>query len=265
MTSRPHGTRATSLLTASALALAATGAIAGACSSNSAGGPPAGTTPFTDSGLIGCLSVNQGCFTTGGAAYETPSTTATCSPSGGPTSGPPDDHCQGEAAQAVTPASCHAGPMDSGMRDAGAPKDAGLPPGPCGENADYGMTMYGHEADDDDCKYHVSYTSTPICENDGTYFIVTANYLTRDHAPLSGACTFAELCLNDEHPAPNVDQSPSTGSQLVVEGPPGTYTVGPVVFDAPGDWTVRFHFNAECCDVVDDSPHGHAAFHVTVP
>jgi hypothetical protein len=125
--------------------------------------------------------------------------------------------------------------------------------------------MYNTSGDDDDCKYSVSYTSTPICENNGTYFVVTANYLTRNGAPLTGASTFAELCLSDTHPAPALDSRPPQGSQQVVEGPPGTYTIGPVEFDAPGDWTVRFHFNEVCCDVAPSSPHGHAAFHVTVP
>jgi hypothetical protein len=141
-------------------------------------------------------------------------------------------------------------------------------PGPCDENGTdgaYGSTHYGTEADDDDCKYHVSYTASPICENNGTYFVVKANYLSGTMGPLTGASTFAELCLSDTHPGPAVDGRPPNGSQQVVEGPPGTYTVGPVQFDASGDWTVRFHFNEFCCDTLPNSPHGHAAFHVTVP
>ena len=35
---------------------------------------------------------------------------------------------------------------------------------------------------------------------------------------------------------------------------PGTYVVGPVVFDQPGNWVFRFHFNEECLDVVPESP-----------
>jgi hypothetical protein len=151
--------------------------------------------------------------------------------------------------------------------DAGATEDAGATPAPgqCGENGpDYGATMYGNEANDDDCKYHVTYSTSPICENDGTYFVVTATYLT-NNAPLTGACTFAELCLNDTHVIPASDSRPPSGKQTVVEGPPGTYTIGPVQFDESGMWTVRFHFNELCCDVADASPHGHAAFFVNVP
>jgi hypothetical protein len=181
-------------------------------------------------------------------------------------------HCNGVTPQTVAATSCDiadAGATpDAGTGDAAASGDAGPAPTPgqCGENgADYGATMYGTEGDDDDCKYHASYTVTPICESDGTYFTVTANYLTRSGAPLTGACTFAELCLNNSHPAPEADSPPPQGSQQVVEGPPGTYTIGPVVFDAPGMWTVRFHFNEICCDVANNSPHGHAAFFVNVP
>ena len=45
----------------------------------------------------------------------------------------------------------------------------------------------------------------------------------------------------------------------------GKYSVGPIKFDAPGDWTVRFHFYENCNDAPEDSPHGHAAFFVHVP
>jgi hypothetical protein len=214
--------------------------------------------------------------------------------------GAADTHCVGVPPQTVNPASCSVNvdagpPLDddassspdddaapTSSSDAGdyAGDDAGDDgaangaaaaqpvPGPCDENGidgAYGTTMYGTEGDDDDCKYHVSYTASPICENKGTYFVVTANYLTGAGGPLTGASTFAEVCLSDTHPGPGIDGRPPTGQQQVVEGPPGTYTIGPVQFDAPGDWTVRFHFNEFCCDVADDSPHGHAAFHVTVP
>jgi hypothetical protein len=244
---------------------------------------PPGTTPVTSAPYSVCATLQPGSFTTSGS-YTVPATTS-CTPSGMPTSGVADTHCVGVTPQTVNGGSCSVEYDDAGTTsgddggttsssdagDAGeASGDAGTQPapGPCDENGTdgaYGSTMYGTEGDDDDCKYHVSYTASPICENNGTYFVVTANYLTRDGAPLTQASTFAELCLNDTHPAPNVDARPPYGNQQVVEGPPGTYTVGPVQFDAPGDWTVRFHFNEFCCDVLPDSPHGHAAFHVTVP
>jgi hypothetical protein len=151
--------------------------------------------------------------------------------------------------------------------DTGATCVANVCTGPCDENgADgaYGYTHFGTSGNDDDCKYQVSYTASPICENNGTYFVVTASSLATGK-PVTGASTFAEVCLSSSHPAPTIDARPPNGDQQVVEGPAGVYTVGPVQFDSSGTWTVRFHFNEFCCDVADDSPHGHAAFFIDVP
>jgi hypothetical protein len=150
---------------------------------------------------------------------------------------------------------------------AGDDAGAGPTPGPCDENGTdgaYGTTHYGTESDDDDCKYHVRYVASPICRNNGTYFVVNATHLAGG-APLTGAAAFAEMCLSDTHAPPAINARPPNGSQQVVEGPPGTYTIGPVQFDASGNWTVRFHFNEFCCDGTPNSPHGHVAFHITVP
>ncbi|HTQ48329.1 MAG TPA: hypothetical protein VMI75_36485 [Polyangiaceae bacterium] len=263
-----------------------------ACSSSSSnssgdGGSttPSGTTPQTMAPYPVCTALEQGAFTTtSGGAYTEP-TTKSCSSAGMPTSGAADTHCAGMPPTTVKGSDCNVMGGDDGGGDdgggsggddgGGSGGDAGMmgddgggapTPGPCGENGpDYGATMYGTAGDDDDCKYHVTYTASPICENNGTYFVVKADYLAGSGGPLTGAATFAELCLSDTHPAPAIDARPPNGSQQVVEGPPGTYTIGPVQFDAPGNWTVRFHFNEFCCDGTDNSPHGHAAFHITVP
>ena len=116
--------------------------------------------------------------------------------------------------------------------------------------------MYDTSGRDDDCKYTVSYTVDPICENDGATFIVTAKYAT-DGTPVVGAKTRLEAFLSDTHPAPN-------SGAVTTETTPGTYTIGPVKFDAAGKWTVRYHFFEDCADA-DDSPHGHAAFYINVP
>jgi hypothetical protein len=231
---------------------------------------PPGTTPVTTTPYPECAPLDPGTFTANAGSYATPSTNA-CTKAGGPTAGAADAHCVGVTPQATLGSSCDA--TDAGSTGAGGSAPAGdagpgPTPGPCDENGTdgaYGGTMFGTEGDDDDCKYHVSYTATPICENNGTYFVVKATHLAGSGGPLTGASTAAEICLSDTHPAPAVDGRPPGGSQQVVEGPPGTYTIGPVVFDAPGDWTVRFHFNEFCCDTLPTSPHGHAAFHVTVP
>jgi hypothetical protein len=173
----------------------------------------------------------------------------TCS-AGGPVTGAADMHCSGDGGpvvQRVNPAVCHP--------DAGAGADAAAGDG--GDMMpDYGDTMYNAAGDDDDCKYHVTWTATPICQDTDVTFTVTATYKT-DGSPVRMAATRAEVLLSDTHPAPNTLQTPT-------ETAPGVYTVGPVRFDASGMWTVRFHFFETCTDS-EESPHGHAAFYVSVP
>jgi hypothetical protein len=129
---------------------------------------------------------------------------------------------------------------------------------------DYGPTMYGSSGDDDDCKYSVSWTSTPIRENTDVTFTVTINELasTPPNAPATGGDVILEVFLTNIHPG-------DTTRVTSKETSPGVYQVGPARFDAPGPatspWTVRFHFNELCADDSDDSPHGHAAFFVQVP
>jgi YtkA-like len=157
-------------------------------------------------------------------------------PQGGPVSGPVDAHCAGNA-QAVDLATCH----------------ANVPP----SEPDYGPTVYNSEADDDDCKYHVKFTSTPIRKDEDVTFTVTATTLS-DAQPATGANVLAEIFLSDTHPAPN-------SGQATTEKPGGIYDVGPVRFDQSGRWTVRFHLHDECQDSTEDSPHGHVAFYIDVP
>ncbi|HXJ22231.1 MAG TPA: hypothetical protein VMT03_18575 [Polyangia bacterium] len=123
--------------------------------------------------------------------------------------------------------------------------------------SDYGATMYGSAGNDDDCKYYVSWVSTPIQENADTYFTVTALRLS-DMQPVRCAGIRPDTSLSLTHgvPAP---------SQPATEISPGVYKVGPIRFDAPGTWTERFHLFEECSDDPDDSPHGHAAFYINVP
>jgi hypothetical protein len=173
---------------------------------------------------------------------------------GGPVAGPADVHCVGVAPQPVIQADCTV----TSLPDAGAG----------GSGPEYGPTMYGSEGDDDDCKYHVTWKSTAIAENQPVTFTVTGVFLTNGtpdppkctDCPVTGANTLAEVYLNDTHPAPNTNPP-----QATTESPPGTYIITPIVFDAPGTWTVRFHFNEQCADVAAGSPHGHAAFFVDVP
>jgi hypothetical protein len=174
---------------------------------------------------------------------------------GGPVSGTTDDHCAGVPAQPTSQNDCHLT----------APADAG--PVPVDAGSDYGPTMFDSEGDDDDCKYHVKWTSSAISENSNVTFTVVATNKT-DGTPLTGpgpttgvgagADVYIEAYLDDTHPAPLTQQSSD-------ETTPGTYAIGPIQFDASGKWTVRYHFYEDCSDIAADSPHGHAAFYVDVP
>jgi hypothetical protein len=161
---------------------------------------------------------------------------------GGPVSGAADTHCTGDGGkitQETHQAACMEKP-DGGMAD-----------------TVYPPTHYNAESDDDDCKYHVKWTSAGVYKNYPATFTVT---LTRtvDGKVANGADTQIEAFLDDTHPAPNADTK-------TTETSPGIYTIGPVMFDKSGRWTVRFHFYEECYDYAEDSPHGHAAFFVDVP
>lgn len=163
-----------------------------------------------------------------------------------------DDHCAGKVVT-VDPAVCHVVVTD----DAGpAPGDAGGSDGGAASTPDYGPTQPGSEGDDDDCKYHVKWQSTAVSENADVTFQIIAT-ARKDGSPVAGAKPYAEVFLNDTHPAPNTPVATN-------ETAPGTYTIGPVRFDAAGSWNVRFHFHDECNDS-ESSPHGHAAFFVKVP
>ncbi|HVR61373.1 MAG TPA: hypothetical protein VMU50_05705 [Polyangia bacterium] len=143
-------------------------------------------------------------------------------------------------------------PGDSSAGDDAAGGDDG------GDNggSDYGPTMYNNEGDDDDCKYHVIWTSTDVKKDVGVTFQV--NVVRRmDGQPATGANIQVEALLGTTHPTPTRD-IPNQ------ESPGGNYKVGPFVLDQSGQWTVRFHFYEECNDSAD-SPHGHAAFFVNVP
>jgi hypothetical protein len=180
--------------------------------------------------------------------------------------GPLDNHCTaGDGGLTIQPvgvcqvvdptsvpantASCNVSfGMDGG---AAGDSDAGV------ASSDYGPTMYGSAADDDDCKYFVSWTATPVKQNADTFFTVTLLRLA-DMAPVSCAGLRPDVSLSISHGVP-APRNPST------ESAPGVYRVGPIKFDAAGTWTVRFHFFEECSDAREDSPHGHAAFYVKVP
>ncbi len=190
-----------------------------------------------------------------------------------PVSGESEDHCKSADGTAtvvtVDPNQCTSstGTMSGNVsikhegHDAGedASADAAV-------DSDGGTTEHAHEdeevvlngssGNDDDCKYHVEWTSSAGAAENETTFTVKLTYLA-DGKPVTGADPNVEAFLTDTHPAPNSDQKAS-------ETEPGVYTVGPVAFDDAGKWTVRFHFFEECSDS-EASPHGHIGFYVNVP
>jgi hypothetical protein len=175
-------------------------------------------------------------------------------PTGGPVVGAPDNHCfqlpDGGSGPMVFQTTAASSCTPTGV-------DAGPPTGPT-----YGPTMFNASGGDDDCKYVVGYSSTPIRQGDNVTFTVTV-IRAADGTPVTGAMQGTsfpgiEVFLNNHHPAPNTNPS-------ATEAQPGIYTTGPIRFDAPGQWTVRFHFHEECEDLLPDSPHGHAAYFVNVP
>jgi hypothetical protein len=193
--------------------------------------------------------------------------------------GPPDSHCAASdgtltvqpigVCDVIDPARLPSNTTSCGVafdQDAGAGAvpspdaavtvDAGL------ASTDYGPTMYGSAGNDDDCKYYVSWISTPIKEHVDTYFTVTALRLV-DMQPATCAGLIADVSL--DAPDGGLSFHGLPGTPPAPETTPGVYRVGPLPFDQPGTWTVRFHLFEECGDAREDSPHGHAAFFVNVP
>lgn len=120
--------------------------------------------------------------------------------------------------------------------------------------------LFGREADDDDCKYHVSFENTCVALNEPVTFTLS---LTRKFDGMPGAGTmpaYPEVFLADDtgHISPSNDITAQ-------EGPAGTYEIGPIVFDRSGRWVIRFHYFENCSDLPEDSPHGHVAFYIDVP
>jgi hypothetical protein len=120
--------------------------------------------------------------------------------------------------------------------------------------------LASHAGADDDCKYDVSFTSSCIEVGRDATFRVTLT-ARADGSPATGA--------RPDSPEIYLESDPSHISPSVAitapEDPMGTYTVGPIEFDQPGRWVVRFHFYETCSDLPPDSPHGHVAFYIDVP
>ena len=159
-----------------------------------------------------------------------------CAAPGGAVSGAPDTHC-GTKVVVVDPNACDATGVAA---------------------REYGDTLFNAVGIDDDCKYNVAWTATAVCSDTDIYFTLTLS-ARFDDAPKVLAKPTVEAFLTDT-PTHGLPDS----GQRVVELGGGSYRIGPVRFDAAGQWTVRFHFYPDCADT-EASPNGHAAFFVDVP
>jgi len=168
---------------------------------------------------------------------------------GGPVSGAADAHCT--ATVTVDPNMCMP------MGGAGGTGGTGGTGGAGGHvHEEMHDTLYNAEGDDDDCKYHVKWSVSDVTQNKDVTFSLELT-AKADGKGVEGAAPDIEALLSDTHPAPNSDQKPTDKGG-------GKYDIGPLQFDAAGQWTVRFHFFEECMDM-EDSPHGHVAFYLNVP
>ncbi len=185
-----------------------------------------------------------------------------------PVNGVTDAHCEGVPPVAVDAAACMAPEADTG--EGGAPadtSDSGTAGSDCNatHDADYGETLYNSEGDDDDCKYHAAWTSTPIrVDEDFTVTLTTTDNTTHQPLealddgvlPLSRVEVYQPCQPNRRPPAQNA-------AAKFKETAPGVFTGGPLRFDQLGRWVVRFHLYEQCLDGAH-SPHGHIAFFVDV-
>jgi hypothetical protein len=152
-------------------------------------------------------------------------------------------HC-GAFVQKTSAASCA---VEAGVAD-----DAGD-----GEPTGFGATSSAREADDDLCKYKVGWSVPAIARGRDLTFTITVR--ARDGAAMvRGAAPRAEAFLEEARIA---DVTGATSRETA----PGTYAIGPIRFDTPGRWTVRWHLFATCTLAAPESPRSQVAFFVDVP
>lgn len=219
--------------------------------------------------LAGGVLLNASC-----SSSDSPTANAGTGPAGGPVSGAADSHCDSQPIGVSDPAACLTTVTDAAAGAGGAAPDSGgaMASGgaaDCAQTRDaaYGATLYNAEGDDDDCKYHASWSSTPIRLNEDVTFTVSATSrdaamaplapLADGHLPLSSVEVYQPCSPTRRAPAQDY-------AAKVTATTPGSFTAGPIKFDQAGRWVVRFHFYEQCYDQ-ETSPHGHIAFFVDVP
>ncbi len=207
-----------------------------------------------------------------GCSSSDDSTDTSTGPVGGPVSGAADSHC-GSTVVTVDPSTCNGNASEGGAADDGDGESAGGASAGAGgadcnqtHDAEYGDTLYGSDGDDDDCKYHAAWTSTPIRVNENVTFTLTTSDLATQMplAALSdGKIPLTRLDVY-EPCQPNRRGPDQNNDPTITQTAPGVFTAGPIKFDQSGRWVVRFHLYEQCVDG-DVSPHGHIAFFIDVP
>ncbi len=202
--------------------------------------------------LVAAFLVAPACSNDSNDSPATPPTTDTmCTNSGGPVEdGAVDMHCIDASGNAVI--------QPVGKCETGAVGTAGA--GGAGSDESFEVHTTS-AAQDDDCKYDVSFTVGCVEVNQPVTFTVKVDKRAAAGGPMTGDDPNSPEVYLADNPS---HISPSFRIKAP-EGPPGTYKIGPVVFDESGRWVVRFHFNETCSDTPPDSPHAHVAFYIDVP
>jgi hypothetical protein len=214
--------------------------------------------------LLGAMLVTAGFTLTPGCGGDDDTTGAkTCTSTGGPVEGPEDHHCHDDAGkdinQSIGKCTTDSGAAGSdgggGAAGSGAAGHAGSDHG-----EEESAVRYGNEAADDDCKYDARFSNTCIEVGKPVTLTLSLRQRKTGNPGNGGHPDSPEIYLasNPAHISPS-------NAITAREAPLGTYQIGPVVFDVPGRWVVRFHYFENCSDVPPDSPHGHVAFYVDVP
>jgi hypothetical protein len=182
----------------------------------------------------------------------------TCASGSGPVAGSADNHCVDSSGAPITQTigMCTTDGTSMGTATGSTGTSMG---GQTTGTQDF-VVRYSNAANDDDCKYSVSFQNSCVALNTPVTFTVNLKRKADGSAATGADPNSPEIYMADD--ASHI--SPSNNIKAP-EGPAGTYAIGPIVFDKSGRWVVRFHFFESCSDVPDDSPHGHVAFYIDVP
>jgi hypothetical protein len=109
----------------------------------------------------------------------------------------------------------------------------------------------GTEADDDNCMFHVTMSVPCIALNQPATFTFVLTNLA-GMTPATGAAPLLDGTVGS-HPFPNTNPTATEND--------GVYTIGPVIFDRTGRWTITLHVYDT---VADAAKHSHVSFNLDV-